>query len=393
MRRRSRRSNVFRFLVAAGLRRERPRPFTHGPLPVLPEWPVRSTVRWTREPLPILPLRDFVPLPLPEPETPAPSPVPHTRFRPLALAAASSAAITLLAIGGGVFAYTARPQGDHPDAVALQLVPPPADQPSVVPASPPPFLPPADPSLEPRVIRLPERRSMPDLVSDPRPGRRGEPSPPSIRRRDVFVREPSVSSDYRYEPPLLFDGEAHTLGSSALLTGSSAGDEVVAVVPAAAEVEVLGPPKNDFSPVRYEGLTGWAPTRELQAGKSSQERPAFEWPLVGRITSYFGPSHPLGIDISTEGQIGLPILAARDGVVVFAGGPACCNYGWHVIIDHGDGYSTLYAHLSSIKVWSGKVVQGQVIGLSGNTGFSTGPHLHFELRLWEQKLNPLTYLP
>lgn len=370
------------------------RRFTQGPLPLRAERPVQSTIPWKREPLPILPIRDLVPLPLEPVEVVPPEPVRFARGRPFALAAASSAAITLLALGGGVFAYVARPQGDIPAAVAIEVLQPPVAHPSVVPASsPPPFLPPADPSTSPRIIRMPERRSVPDMVSEPRGGRRGEPAPPSIKRRDAYVREPNDPTDYVFREPLLVTGEAHTVDNSALLTGSSEETEVVAVVPVAAEVEVLGPPKNDFSPVRYAGLTGWAPTVKLQAGKAAVERPAFEWPITGPITSYFGPSHPLGIDIGTERRTGLPILATRDGVVTYAGGPACCNYGWHIIIDHGDGYTTLYGHLSSIKIWSGHVVQGQVIGYSGNTGFSTGPHLHFELRRWGRVQNPLNYLP
>jgi murein DD-endopeptidase MepM/ murein hydrolase activator NlpD len=79
---------------------------------------------------------------------------------------------------------------------------------------------------------------------------------------------------------------------------------------------------------------------------------------------------------------------------MFVGGQACCNYGYHVTIRHREGFETLYAHLSSIAVSYGQyVVKGETIGLSGNTGVSTGPHLHFEMRLWDRLVNPLEYLP
>lgn len=115
------------------------------------------------------------------------------------------------------------------------------------------------------------------------------------------------------------------------------------------------------------------------------------WPVVGGITSYFGPSHPLGIDINAPF---VPVSASQGGVVVFAGGDRCCSYGLYVEVQHAGGYSTRYAHLSEIRVSLGQVVnQGQLLGVSGNTGFSTGPHLHFEMRRNGQIVNPLSFLP
>lgn len=115
------------------------------------------------------------------------------------------------------------------------------------------------------------------------------------------------------------------------------------------------------------------------------------WPLRGNISSYFGPAHPLGIDIEAPF---LPVSASQGGVVVFAGGDRCCSYGYYVEVQHTGGYSTRYAHLSEIRVSLGQVVnQGQLVGISGNTGFSTGPHLHFEMRRNGQIVNPLSFLP
>lgn len=105
---------------------------------------------------------------------------------------------------------------------------------------------------------------------------------------------------------------------------------------------------------------------------------AWGWPLTGLITSYYGPSHPLGIDISAPW--GSAVYAARGGTVSFAGGNPCCSYGLHVIIDHGGGYESVYAHLSSINVVRGQQVgRGDLVGAEGTTGRSTGPHVHFEI--------------
>lgn len=95
-----------------------------------------------------------------------------------------------------------------------------------------------------------------------------------------------------------------------------------------------------------------------------------------------------GLDIAAP--TGTPIYAAADGTVrtrAFHGG----GYGWYVIIDHKDGYSTVYAHCSSIPSWvqpGRRVVRGQVIAYVGSTGNSTGPHLHFEVRINGRHMNP-----
>ena len=118
------------------------------------------------------------------------------------------------------------------------------------------------------------------------------------------------------------------------------------------------------------------------------------WPVVGPISSYYGPSHPLGIDIDGYNLPGAPIAAATSGTVVFAGGNACCSYGLYVVLMSPDGIETLYAHLSSISVSQGEqVAQGGQLGIIGNTGYSTGRHLHFEVIDNGVRQNPLDYLP
>ena len=131
------------------------------------------------------------------------------------------------------------------------------------------------------------------------------------------------------------------------------------------------------------------PTAPVVTGEPSAA--GFVWPVVDIITSYYGPSHPLGIDINAPF---VPIVASAAGQVVFVGGDACCSYGYHVEIKHDETYTTLYAHLDSFAVELGQwVEQGQVIGISGLTGRSTGPHLHFEIRRDDVHQDPLLYLP
>ena len=117
------------------------------------------------------------------------------------------------------------------------------------------------------------------------------------------------------------------------------------------------------------------------------------WPCRGPLTSGFGMRwgrlHQ-GQDIACG--YGTAIHAAKAGTVIFAG--VMSGYGNVVIIDHGGGFSTLYAHQSRIAVSQGQHVdQGEVIGYVGSTGHSTGPHLHFETRFGGTARNPLPYLP
>lgn len=118
------------------------------------------------------------------------------------------------------------------------------------------------------------------------------------------------------------------------------------------------------------------------------------WPVYGPISSYFGPDHPLGIDIDQMMAVGAPVLAAHDGVVVFAGGDPCCSYGYYVIVMGSGGMTTLYAHFEVLMVGTGQaVVQGEPLGIVGSTGYSTGTHLHFEVIDGGIRRNPLDYLP
>jgi murein DD-endopeptidase MepM/ murein hydrolase activator NlpD len=117
----------------------------------------------------------------------------------------------------------------------------------------------------------------------------------------------------------------------------------------------------------------------------------FIWPVSGPVTSgcgwRWGRMHQ-GIDIGAA--CGTPIRAAAGGTVIYAGWMS--GYGNITIIDHGGGIATAYGHQSSLSIGSGSVSQGQVIGAVGNTGFSTGCHLHFEVRVNGSPVDPLGYL-
>lgn len=118
------------------------------------------------------------------------------------------------------------------------------------------------------------------------------------------------------------------------------------------------------------------------------------WPIGGNITSYFGyrswGDFHRGIDIGAA--YGTPVAAAADGIVVAAEYRG--TYGNMILIAHANGVSTVYAHLSGFAVGPGETVyQGEVIGWVGLTGLTTGPHLHFEVRIGGEFVDPLEWLP
>ncbi|MFZ9283448.1 MAG: peptidoglycan DD-metalloendopeptidase family protein [Candidatus Nanopelagicales bacterium] len=117
------------------------------------------------------------------------------------------------------------------------------------------------------------------------------------------------------------------------------------------------------------------------------------WPTTGRISAYPGPRrHPVygyrschtGLDIAAP--TGTPIKAAAAGRLVTARSSV---YGLYAVIYHGSDVATMYAHMSRFAITSGQVRQGQIIGYVGSTGYSTGPHLHFEVRLKGKAYNPM----
>lgn len=153
-----------------------------------------------------------------------------------------------------------------------------------------------------------------------------------------------------------------------------------------------------------QGLTDFIRVEQQKADiaaalEAVQSTEGYTWPTAGGIGSYFGyRTHPIlgysrlhgGLDIG--GRWGQPIWAAKEGIVIMArvnGG-----YGNTIIIDHGNGYATLYGHQASFEVQEGDYVEtGQHIGNVGSTGLSTGPHLHFEIRENGSVTDPLPFLP
>lgn len=163
---------------------------------------------------------------------------------------------------------------------------------------------------------------------------------------------------------------------------------------------------DQFYALRSQALSGRA-SRALELGfnvtsassdvMSLVDAPSL-WPIEGRVTSSFGEREDpfngegafhAGIDISSG--FGMPVRAAGDGTVDTAG--MANGYGREIVIDHGHGITTVYGHLSGSTVVSGQPVKrGQVIGYVGLTGRSTGPHLHYEVRVHNVPVNPHKYL-
>lgn len=157
----------------------------------------------------------------------------------------------------------------------------------------------------------------------------------------------------------------------------------VLIVPDGQPPEVKAPPKR-LQPQSLATSGPAGPSFSAPGGGS------FAWPTGGGITQYFAWYHP-GIDIANRAAPG--IAASDGGTVVVAGWPDNYGYGNRVVIDHSNGYQTLYGHLSNIYVGVGEIVsKGQIIGKMGSTGRSTGVHLHFEIRFKGIAINPLAIL-
>jgi murein DD-endopeptidase MepM/ murein hydrolase activator NlpD len=163
-------------------------------------------------------------------------------------------------------------------------------------------------------------------------------------------------------------------------------EDLSAAEEASLEALILQRERELESQQRAEGIAGGA--------QSPRSGGTFSWPVTGTITSPFGwrsnpfggaPEFHQGLDIAAP--TGTTVTAAAGGTVIMAqwyGG-----YGNYILIDHGAGYSTGYGHLSAIYVASGQsVARGQAIGAVGSTGQSTGPHLHFEVRIAGKPVDP-----
>lgn len=153
---------------------------------------------------------------------------------------------------------------------------------------------------------------------------------------------------------------------------------------------------NMIRQMESNGMIGSAPPAQAPTQVSKYR---FIWPCRGEITSYYGwRTHPIfgttkyhsGMDIAVD--YGTPIKAAAAGTIIYSGWLG--GYGNTIMIDHGGGLVTLYAHNNELAVYEGQYVnQGVVVAYAGSTGWSTGPHCHFEARLHGEVTEPLDYLP
>lgn len=154
------------------------------------------------------------------------------------------------------------------------------------------------------------------------------------------------------------------------------------IIPDGTPPETKAPPKPKLQP-QYLAQGPGSPAFAAPGGAQ------FIWPTNGTLTQYFSWYHP-AIDVANRAA---PAVAASDGGVVLVAGWSNVGYGNNVVIDHGNGYTTLYAHFSNIYVSVGQTVsRGQLIGQMGSTGRSTGTHLHLEIRYKGVALNPLAIL-
>jgi len=185
----------------------------------------------------------------------------------------------------------------------------------------------------------------------------------------------SIAKTYRANAQAILDFPFNDVGDDFQL---ASGD--LLIIPDGAPPEVKSKP---------------APTQYLASEKqniavSELGSAQFIWPASGDLSQYFAWYHP-AIDISNLG--GGPIRASDSGTVTVAGFVDNSGYGNRVVVDHGNGYTTLYAHLSANYVVPGqRVGKGEVIGAMGSTGRSSGVHVHLEIRKNGTALNPLSIL-
>jgi murein DD-endopeptidase MepM/ murein hydrolase activator NlpD len=175
-----------------------------------------------------------------------------------------------------------------------------------------------------------------------------------------------------------------------VLTKAQEADEIKESQAIEASSAALAAKIQEAEAAARDSSTGATPT---EAPPASASAAGFIWPVSGPITSPFGMRwgtlHP-GIDIGVPS--GTPIHAAAAGTVIWCGWME--GYGNLVMIDHHNNLATAYGHQTRVAVSCGEdVAQGQVIGYSGCTGYCTGPHVHFEVRVNGTPVDPLPYLP
>lgn len=202
----------------------------------------------------------------------------------------------------------------------------------------------------------------------------------------------SVAQYYAVDPNAIIDYPGNFIDLTEISQGNIAFEPGThLIVPGGSRpIQDWGPPaitRSNPAVARYygEGACGSIYEGVIGAG-------TFVWPTTDRTISgfTFDPGVHPAVDIG--GAEGNPIYATDSGVVVFAGWSSY-GYGYMIVLDHGNGWQSAYAHLSAVGVGCGQsVYQGGQIGGLGNTGNSSGPHLHFELSINGAKVNPLDYI-
>lgn len=201
-----------------------------------------------------------------------------------------------------------------------------------------------------------------------------------------------VAASFNVDPQVILDYPGNSLDLTTTdITGKGIQPGSWLIIPGGTRpIRDWGPPaisRTNPAVARYygEGACGSVYSGAIGTG-------TFIWPTTDHSISGYAfdsSTHP-AIDIG--GAEGNPIYASDSGVVVFAGWSSY-GYGYMIVIDHGNGWQSAYAHLSAVGVSCGQsVYQGGYIGAMGSTGNSSGPHLHFELSINGAKVNPLDYI-
>lgn len=187
------------------------------------------------------------------------------------------------------------------------------------------------------------------------------------------------------------EGAVHVVapGETFAMVAQRYGSTIVDLMAANQEINPLDIKTGDYLIIPNERITG---DEGITPSRGAKISGTLLWPIMGAISSDYGQRKSgfhHGLDIANK--IGTPIKAAESGTVSFAGTKSV--YGRTVIVNHPDGKQTLYAHAKSLCVHKGeKVDRGEVIAYVGVSGVTTGPHLHFEVRIDKKTYDPLKYL-
>lgn len=219
-----------------------------------------------------------------------------------------------------------------------------------------------------------------------------------LARLNLFDRKIRVIANLEKEPAPAGSADHQLLG----MGGDSVVDEEMFTMPGAKVGELVEKMKDDLMNLEHRALTQEESFTELKDYLAQRSVKLASTPSIlpakGWVTSNYGsrvspftgvPQHHTGMDIAN--RIGTPVAASADGIVVEARKDG--NLGNYIVLSHGYGIKTTYGHLSEIKVRAGqKVKRGAEIALMGNTGRSTGPHLHYAVSVNGLNVNPEKYI-